>query len=240
MGETEAFINKNGGSETSRLFCEMFHLYEEPGLANAVWREKVRWLKFEEKVEDGGGVFSQPHVAALPNSSMKELEDSMAKSTVILDCEAESFEDLVKIMVEDLDSGEKSKIEEILNSEKVHQFEAKSKLKALRKGKDSAKKEENAFQKRIESGDEGVLIFCESIPTIKKPQLIMARLKNSTLFENCCEVDIKTKFVFVLLGPGSHDEIQEMGRCIGTLMSDETFQKSAQKAKKQRRFYRGC
>ena len=239
MGETEAFINKNGGgSGTSRLFCEMFHLYEEPGLANPVWRENVRWLKFEEKVEDGGGVFSQPHVAALPNGSMKELEELMNESKVILDCEADSFEDLVEIMVENLVSGEDS-IAKILNSEKVHQFEAKTKLKALRKGKESAKKEENAFQKRIESGDEAVLIFCESIPSIKTPQLIMARLKNSTHFETCCEVDIDTKFVFVLLGPESHDDIHEMGRCIGTLMSDETFQKSAQKAENKDDFIAG-
>ena len=105
-------------SETARLFCEMFHFYNEPGV-EGVWKEKVRWLKFEEKVEDGGGVFSQPHVAALNSGAMQELKELMEECTVLMDCEVKSFEELVFKMVEHVKQGDKEKINTILNAEKV-------------------------------------------------------------------------------------------------------------------------
>lgn len=54
-----------------------------------------RWIKFEEKVEDGGERWSKPHVTALSLHSLFELRMCIKKGTVLLDLDAHSFKQIV-------------------------------------------------------------------------------------------------------------------------------------------------
>ncbi|NXE55164.1 S4A4 protein, partial [Casuarius casuarius] len=54
-----------------------------------------RWIKFEEKVEDGGDRWSAPHVTALPLHSLFELRMCLQKGTVLLDLDAHSFKEII-------------------------------------------------------------------------------------------------------------------------------------------------
>merc|ERR1739847_128404 len=100
----------------------MFQLYIEDPIQ--VWKESARWLKFEERVEDGGGVFSAPHVAALSHKSMADLQQLFAKENII-ESDAQSFDELVDKLVELLETSDKSKAAKVLKATKVHQFNAK-------------------------------------------------------------------------------------------------------------------
>ena len=53
------------------------------------------------------------------------------------------------------------------------------------------------------------------------------RLKNSQFIDDFVEVQIKVRFLFVLLGP-KNDNIDylEIGRCIGTLMTNKVNSKA--------------
>ncbi|NWV04841.1 S4A4 protein, partial [Ptilonorhynchus violaceus] len=54
-----------------------------------------RWIKFEEKVEDGGERWSAPHVPALPLHSLFQLRTCLQKGTMLLDLDANSFKEII-------------------------------------------------------------------------------------------------------------------------------------------------
>ncbi|NWV73187.1 S4A4 protein, partial [Dasyornis broadbenti] len=54
-----------------------------------------RWIKFEEKVEDGGERWSTPHVPALPLHSLFQLRTCLQKGVMLLDLDATSFKEII-------------------------------------------------------------------------------------------------------------------------------------------------
>lgn len=54
-----------------------------------------RWIKFEEKVEQGGERWSKPHVATLSLHSLFELRTCIEKGSIMLDMEASSLPQVV-------------------------------------------------------------------------------------------------------------------------------------------------
>ncbi|NXJ81133.1 S4A4 protein, partial [Trogon melanurus] len=54
-----------------------------------------RWIKFEEKVEDGGERWSAPHVPALPLHSLFQLRTCLQDGTTLLDLDASSFKEII-------------------------------------------------------------------------------------------------------------------------------------------------
>ena len=52
----------------------------------------------------------------------------------------------------------------------------------------------------------------------------LVRLNRSMVIDNFAEVPLPTKFIFIHLGPvGNMVKYREIGKCIGTLCSDEVF-----------------
>ncbi|KFM08069.1 Electrogenic sodium bicarbonate cotransporter 1, partial [Aptenodytes forsteri] len=75
------------------LFIQLNQLLSTP--AGLEWRETARWVKFEEKVEDGGERWSAPHVPALPLQSLFQLRTCLQKGTMLLDLDATSFKEII-------------------------------------------------------------------------------------------------------------------------------------------------
>ena len=48
------------------------------------WKEKARWIRFEEQTEDVPGRWSKPHVATLPHTAIDELGDLLVSNSVML------------------------------------------------------------------------------------------------------------------------------------------------------------
>ncbi|PNJ48683.1 SLC4A4 isoform 5, partial [Pongo abelii] len=82
-----------------QLFTELDELLAVDG-QEMEWKETARWIKFEEKVEQGGERWSKPHVATLSLHSLFELRTCMEKGSIMLDREASSLPQLVEMIVE--------------------------------------------------------------------------------------------------------------------------------------------
>ncbi|NXN07725.1 S4A4 protein, partial [Indicator maculatus] len=54
-----------------------------------------RWMKFEEKVEDGGRRWSTPHVPTLHLHSLFQLRVCLQEGTILLDLDASSFKEII-------------------------------------------------------------------------------------------------------------------------------------------------
>ncbi|GAA6095423.1 electrogenic sodium bicarbonate cotransporter 4 isoform X2 [Tachysurus ichikawai] len=110
---------------TPTLFTEMDTLHHEGG--ELEWKESARWVKFEEKVEEGGERWSKPHVSTLSLHSLFELRTCLQTGSILLDLEGYSLpqivDDIVDRHVQDglIDSELKEKISFILLRKHRHQ-----------------------------------------------------------------------------------------------------------------------
>ncbi|KAJ8261133.1 hypothetical protein COCON_G00168560 [Conger conger] len=67
---------------TPTIFTEMDILQHEGD--ELEWKESARWVKFEEKVEEGGERWSKPHVSTLSLHSLFELRTCLQTGTILL------------------------------------------------------------------------------------------------------------------------------------------------------------
>uniref|UniRef100_A0A673KMX4 Anion exchange protein n=1 Tax=Sinocyclocheilus rhinocerous TaxID=307959 RepID=A0A673KMX4_9TELE len=64
------------------------------------WKESARWVKFEEKVEEGGERWSKPHVSTLSLHSLFELRTCLQTGCILLDLEGYSLPQIVDDIIE--------------------------------------------------------------------------------------------------------------------------------------------
>ncbi|KAM6965182.1 electrogenic sodium bicarbonate cotransporter 4 [Aplochiton taeniatus] len=83
---------------TPTLFTEMDTLQHEGD--ELEWKESARWVKFEEKVEEGGERWSKPHVSTLSLHSLFELRTCLQTGTVLLDLDGYSLPQIVDEIIE--------------------------------------------------------------------------------------------------------------------------------------------
>ncbi|XP_051971850.1 electrogenic sodium bicarbonate cotransporter 4-like [Xyrauchen texanus] len=83
---------------TPTLFTEMDTLQHEGG--EMEWKESARWVKFEEKVEEGGERWSKPHVSTLSLHSLFELRTCLQTGCILLDLEGYSLPQIVDDLIE--------------------------------------------------------------------------------------------------------------------------------------------
>ncbi|TRZ02129.1 hypothetical protein DNTS_031909 [Danionella cerebrum] len=77
---------------TPTLFTEMDTLQHEG--------DELEWVKFEEKVEEGGERWSKPHVSTLSLHSLFELRTCLQTGTVLLDLEGYSLPQIIDDIIE--------------------------------------------------------------------------------------------------------------------------------------------
>ena len=78
------------------------------------------------------------------------------------------------------------------------------------------------FMKKIPPGAEASNVLVGELDFLKKPVTAFVRLENAHVLGDLTEVPVPTRFIFVMLGPpGTPGRYHEVGRAIGTLMSDE-------------------
>ncbi|XP_028829951.1 electrogenic sodium bicarbonate cotransporter 4 isoform X3 [Denticeps clupeoides] len=91
-------LGEDDDNPTPTLFTEMDTLQHEGG--ELEWKESARWVKFEEKVEEGGERWSKPHVSTLSLHSLFELRTCLQTGSILLDLEGYSLPQIVDDIVE--------------------------------------------------------------------------------------------------------------------------------------------
>jgi len=78
------------------------------------------------------------------------------------------------------------------------------------------------FFKKIPHGAETANILIGEVNFLTYPIIAFVRLQRAQMLGDLTEVPVPTRFIFLLLGPmGDIVRYREIGRSIGTLMSDE-------------------
>ncbi|XP_027538603.1 anion exchange protein 4 [Neopelma chrysocephalum] len=246
---------QDGGDVTCPLlFIQLNQLLSTPeGLE---WREMARWIKFEEKVEDGGERWSTPHVPALPLHSLFQLRTCLQKGTVLLDLDAASFKEIIDKVLSghpeeaELQPALRERLTALLLLQPRHQ-PTKSLLQLLaeltlspcrEKAKGRSEpgaqlsktplKEQlrNRFRKKVPPGAEAAHVAVGEVEFLEKPVTAFIRLRHGVSLGSLAEVALPSRFLFILLGPPKAKAYHEVGRAMATLLMDELFQRVARQA----------
>ncbi|KAJ1127593.1 hypothetical protein NDU88_005989 [Pleurodeles waltl] len=237
------------------LFIQLSELFRVS--KEVEWKQTARWIKFEEKVEDGGERWSKPHVTTLSLHSLFELRTCLEKGTVLLDLESNTFKQIIEtaaniqIANNTLTPELKEKVVNILLRRhlhlitKPHRIAASSGKCSCCAGKrtskngsvlelsDSPLREQlkNRFRRKIPEGTEVANILVGEVDFLERPFIAFIRLQEAVVLGALTEVALPSRFVFILLGPKAKlRAYHEIGRAISTLLCDEIFQNVARKA----------
>ncbi|XP_013809983.1 anion exchange protein 4 [Apteryx mantelli] len=240
------------------LFVQLNELLSSP--AGLEWRETARWIKFEEKVEDGGERWSMPHVTALPLHSLFELRMCLQKGTVLLDLDAHSFKEIIDEALSRqpeeraLRPELKDRLVALLLCQPRHQAtksplwtlaelslspcreKAKNQSDPRAQLSETPLKEQlkNKFKKKLPLGTEVASVLVGEVDFLEKPFIAFVRLKEMVALGALTEVALPSRFLFILLGPRAKAKAyHEIGRAMATLLTDELFQRVAQQAEHQ-------
>ncbi|XP_041662702.1 anion exchange protein 3 isoform X2 [Cheilinus undulatus] len=85
--------------KTHELFVELNELIVEKD-HEMRWKERARWIKFEEDVEEETDRWGKPHVASLSFRSLLELRRTITHGAILLDLEQTSLPGIAHLVVE--------------------------------------------------------------------------------------------------------------------------------------------
>ncbi|XP_037542773.1 anion exchange protein 3 [Nematolebias whitei] len=85
--------------KTHELFVELNELIVEKE-QEMRWKERARWIKFEEDVEEETDRWGKPHVASLSFRSLLELRRTITHGAILLDLEQNSLPGIAHLVVE--------------------------------------------------------------------------------------------------------------------------------------------
>ncbi|KAM5131975.1 electrogenic sodium bicarbonate cotransporter 1-like isoform 2-T2 [Mantella aurantiaca] len=212
------------------------------------------WIRFEEKIEDGGERWSKPHVTTLTLHSLFELRACFAKGIILLDTEKCTFREIIdhvlkqRISMNTANQNENENILNVLLQNHIHHT-SKSRTKMLKdvvsstcmgkKNNSSATLSEkplyeqlkNTLRKKIPKGTEAANVLVGEVEFMEQPFAAFVRLKEATVLSTLTEVALPSRFIFILLGPKNKlKAYHEIGRAMATLLTDELFRIVAYKA----------
>uniref|UniRef100_A0A8C6VW58 Anion exchange protein n=1 Tax=Nothobranchius furzeri TaxID=105023 RepID=A0A8C6VW58_NOTFU len=222
-------LSEDDDMHTPTLFTEMDTLQREGD--ELEWKETARWVKFEEKVEEGGERWSKPHVSTLSLHSLFELRTCLQTGTVLLDLEGYSLPQIIDDIIErQVEEGMiplelREKISFVLLRKHRHQTKKPIHRSLADMGKSSSSTSEllglnccngyalhgsktpspdqlkNKFMKKIPRDAEASNVLVGEVDFLNKPFVAFVRLAQATTLGGLTEVPVPTRFLFILLGP---------------------------------------
>uniref|UniRef100_A0A3P8NKR0 Anion exchange protein n=1 Tax=Astatotilapia calliptera TaxID=8154 RepID=A0A3P8NKR0_ASTCA len=215
--------------KTHELFVELNELIVEKD-HEMRWKERARWIKFEEDVDDETDRWGKPHVASLSFRSLLELRRTITHGAILLDLEQTSLPGIAHLVVETM-----------IISDQIRAEDRPNVLRAL-----LLKHRSFFFSVFINHWENNAnfliwlcLTNCHSqyfsceVHQISKQVFFISLfcpvlLSEAVLLESVLEVPVPVRFIFVLLGPSqSNVDYHEIGRSFSTLMSDKNFHEVA-------------
>jgi len=150
--------------EMPQLFCQLDVLRRSEEAEYAYWKEKARWVRFEEIAETVVGRWSKPHVATLLQSALLDLKSLLQTGFILLDVPANELSGVSHVIVQSLfdsnyfnDPIYAQKLRRILNLPHFHHHEKRGVIKAASSGilsKQDLAPASNVMIKNLERHDE--------------------------------------------------------------------------------------
>ncbi|XP_071493352.1 band 3 anion transport protein-like [Diadema antillarum] len=101
-------ISTKRAHEPHELFVQLDawqydHNSSEEGFQEKIWKERARWIKFEEDWEDGSERWGKPHVASLTFNSLPQLRKGLENGLMLLDCQKTTLPGIFDAIIDGLE-----------------------------------------------------------------------------------------------------------------------------------------
>uniref|UniRef100_A0A669CY93 Anion exchange protein n=1 Tax=Oreochromis niloticus TaxID=8128 RepID=A0A669CY93_ORENI len=207
------------------LFVELNELIVEKD-HEMRWKERARWIKFEEDVDDETDRWGKPHVASLSFRSLLELRRTITHGAILLDLEQTSLPGIAHLVVETMIISDQIKAEDRPNVLRALLLKHRSVTRLTLTHPATARSIK--LLAKIPKDAEAVIVLVGCVEFLEQPAMAFVRLSEAVLLESVLEVPVPVRFIFVLLGPSqSNMDYHEIGRSFSTLMSDKNFHEVA-------------
>uniref|UniRef100_A0A3B3THU2 Anion exchange protein n=1 Tax=Paramormyrops kingsleyae TaxID=1676925 RepID=A0A3B3THU2_9TELE len=229
---------KKSDRKTHDVFVELNELIVDKN-QDMHWKERARWIKFEEDVEEETDRWGKPHVASLTFRSLLDLRRTITHGTVLLDLEQTTLPGIAHQIVETMIISDHIKPEDRANVLRALLLKHRSVLSTwpglvLSKStfivivhKHNGMRSMKLLTK-IPKDAEATVVLVGCVDFLEQPAMAFVRLNEAVLLESVLEVPIPVRFLFLLLGPSYFNmDYHETGRSISTLMSDKVFHEVA-------------
>ena len=96
-----------------------------------VWKERARWIKLEEDVEENAGRWGKPHIPCLTYRSLREVETNLQNGALLLDLQRNNLPSICEAIVDEIKNLKKLTDEEchtvktVLLTRHEHQYQHK-------------------------------------------------------------------------------------------------------------------
>ncbi|CAF0829892.1 unnamed protein product [Brachionus calyciflorus] len=95
-------LYKDSMTEPPPLFVQLDKLEKNENQEYLYWKEKARWIRFEEQAEDALGRWSKPYVATIPQSALDELKQLIINGRVCLSVNASDIKEIADVLANEL------------------------------------------------------------------------------------------------------------------------------------------
>ncbi|XP_069760820.1 band 3 anion transport protein-like isoform X2 [Narcine bancroftii] len=237
-------FNKGDEDTFIKVFVELDELMRDG--FQYFWKERGRWLMYEENLEEETNRWSKPHVPCLSFRSLLEVQRAINKGAILFDLKEVTMPGICVQIVEEMIAKDQIRAQmrtSILNtllSKHRHQLDEdvspKHKLYThdieLEIKEERHRKHRPEIMDKIPENTEATLVLVGCLESLTSPTMAFVRLQEAVFLESLLEVMIPTRFIAVFLCPSySNVDHYEVGRSISTLMSDKIFRQVAYKAK---------
>uniref|UniRef100_A0A1I8FJW3 Solute carrier family 4 member 4 n=1 Tax=Macrostomum lignano TaxID=282301 RepID=A0A1I8FJW3_9PLAT len=194
-----------------------------------VWREKFRWIKFEEELEVTGNRWSVPYVPVLSPFSVMEARRQLDSGlTLLMKRRRTAAAGGLKCIAEEVEANLVTRLGTDA-AEEVKRLLLTRHINFVEKVED--KDEENAGRKTNKKyRKKGCSIMVGAVQTLRAPVSVFVRLEQQPLKdEPLMEIDLPIRFLYLLLGrkPSALSDLVLVAKAVATLMTDEIFHKVA-------------
>uniref|UniRef100_A0A3P8S3V8 Anion exchange protein n=1 Tax=Amphiprion percula TaxID=161767 RepID=A0A3P8S3V8_AMPPE len=211
--------------KTHELFVELNELIVEKD-HEMRWKERARWIKFEEDVEEETDRWGKPHVASLSFRSLLELRRTITQGAILLDLEQNSLPGIAHLVVETMIISDQIRAED--RASVLRALLLKHRLGTTLTLAHPACARSMKLLAKIPKDAEAVIVLVGCVEFLEQPAMAFVRLNDAVLLESVLEVPVPVRFIFVLIGPSqSNVDYHEIGRSFSTLMSDKNFHEVA-------------
>ncbi|XP_078280960.1 anion exchange protein 2-like isoform X2 [Rhinoraja longicauda] len=235
--------HKNFGEDTfhkalPQVFVEMNELTKDG--EKSYWKERARWIMYEENLVEETDRWSKPHVPCLSFRCLLEVQRAINNGAVLFDLKETTMSAISVHIVEEMIAKDLIRAQmriTILNTlllKHRHQFDEDDSFHRdietkLKEGHETRRHSE--IMDKVPEDTEATLVLVGCVESMAFPAMAFVRLERAVYLESVLGIPIPTRFIAVFLGPSTPNlNYHEIGRSLSTLMSDKVFHQVAYEA----------
>ena len=179
-------------SDIPPLFVQLDQLDEtQQESKHSSWKEKARWIRFEEQAEDVLERWSKPHVATLTQTSIEDLKEYLVNGKMMFDLMLNNMNEIADTVADELldyfnDFDSSTRFAQLICLPHHHHHHHHASFEF---------KENTKLKSKLHRRAEGASVQVAALDYVVSSKLLFLRLEPAPELKNLLEVKINSRFL---------------------------------------------